>query len=874
MGLLSFLSRKSSPDGLQHDTGIITQSYQNTTALFPPVRGEYPIGGNGKRPLESLMQYHAFGQSQLRLDISSPAEEPAPAPVVPTFRDDIVERPGTAPNGRSLAGNQPNTSKTRLRRSYLSGQPPLSSSKSEQGSLRAAYPPGHLQWTDHVRSLPPVEAYRHPVIARQRSNPSLRASGRGFKDILDARSELKPLDFKSRIKASGARDYGEDVADRNIGENGHNLELPQVQAFYAKATDADLLDKSKCVPMANMSSPYRRDAAVLQPRITKPHPIDPGLRTKSLNSSSAHAYQHQRAVHVSQHSPAEAPGIRHTSDQRPTTSDAVPYHQLLNAYDARDASPESTSERSRVRRLAYRGGPPLHFSPLRNALDMSVDGSGVGSPKHRLTSPPLLKQKPDVGSQDASKDNKETAIPADWKNEPAHQVHAHSDEHDARPPSSQRSFALKPSTKRHSHTAPSVASTSKGYHTHSVKPSAASSIASNHTAIDTTAPTQRHQGHSVKAARRLSLPAGISKADIDVGAVENAPSPCINGGAARYGSSNARDNHERTKSLTSSLMRLNMEELTEAIPPRTSSLRNWSISSATPTTSDTSSNPFPRPQSQNTATTSVDLGKDFVIKNTSQLSIGDVPTLRSPKKSIAFNIDDYVSSDDDSIEPRLPRGEGEEDLLFSTAGYGTSFQLPGLFDALASSPPRGQMAVADDPFLSRPRSSASLPPGAGYFHRPFGGLPGSLSPRKRYILDTAADYDDDDEDDNDTTQSWGHGGEAYTTSSALSSPGRGGVGVGVRHTKRLSALGSHHYPQAHAHAHPAQQPDVIEEERDMSKIDVAAAVRQRKEGKARKRAAAAAEKRRLLKGKGKELAATTTAGVQADEGGRRADVEC
>lgn len=314
-----------------------------------------------------------------------------------------------------------------------------------------------------------------------------------------------------------------------------------------------------------------------------------------------------------------------------------------------------------------------------------------------------------------------------------------------------------------------------------------------------------------------------------------------------------------------------MEELTEVIPPRTSSLRNWSISSATPTTSDTSSNPFQRPQSQNTATTSVDLGKDFVIKNASQLSVGDVPILRSPKKSIAFNIDDYVSSDDDSVEPRLPRGEGEEDLLFSTAGYGTSFQLPGLFDALASSPPR-QMAVVDDPFLSRPRSSASLPPGAGYFHKPFGGLPGSLSPRKRYILDTAADYDDDeDEGEDDTTQSWGHGGDAYTTSSALSSPSRGGVGV--RHTKRLSALGSHHTHAHNAHAHPAQ-PDVIEEERDMSKIDVAAAVRQRKEEKARKRAAAAAAKRRALKGKGKELATTTTTGLEADEGGRRADVEC
>jgi hypothetical protein len=239
------------------------------------------------------------------------------------------------------------------------------------------------------------------------------------------------------------------------------------------------------------------------------------------------------------------------------------------------------------------------------------------------------------------------------------------------------------------------------------------------------------------------------------------------------------------------------------------------------------------------------MGKDFVVEDASRLSVGDGPVHRSPRKSVVFDIDDCVSSDDDSLEPRLPRGEGEEELLFSTSGYGTSFQLPGLFDALPSSP-LGQAAVMDDTLFSRPRSSTSLAP--GYLQNPFGG-PGALPPRRRYILDTAADYDDDDDDDDDT-QNW-HGGDAYTTS-GMSSPARS-----IRHTRRLSALVSHNAP------------DVIEEERDMSNIDIAAAVRQRKEEKARKRAADAAAMRRLLKGKGKELAT----GVEAEEG-HRADVEC
>ncbi|KAL6856751.1 hypothetical protein J3F83DRAFT_377269 [Trichoderma novae-zelandiae] len=46
------------------------------------------------------------------------------------------------------------------------------------------------------------------------SLPRRRSSA--FIDVLDAQGELKPYDFRSRVQASGSRDYGEDVADRNI----------------------------------------------------------------------------------------------------------------------------------------------------------------------------------------------------------------------------------------------------------------------------------------------------------------------------------------------------------------------------------------------------------------------------------------------------------------------------------------------------------------------------------------------------------------------------------------------------------------------------------------------------------------------------------
>lgn len=52
-------------------------------------------------------------------------------------------------------------------------------------------------------------------------------------DLLDAQSEIKPYDFKSRVLATGTRDYGEDVAERNLGQNAADLTNPAVQVYYA-----------------------------------------------------------------------------------------------------------------------------------------------------------------------------------------------------------------------------------------------------------------------------------------------------------------------------------------------------------------------------------------------------------------------------------------------------------------------------------------------------------------------------------------------------------------------------------------------------------------------------------------------------------------
>lgn len=768
------------------------------------------------RNLQSLKKYHALGQAQLWLDTPSPDDGAAPAPVVPTFRDESVKRPNSAPNGRPTTANRSNASKTRLRNSSLSGHLPVSSSKSQPGSLRGRQPPAHADRIDAVGNQDPVESWSRPYTAQPASTPS----GTGFKDILDAQSEFKPLDFKLRLKASGARDYGEDVADRNIGGNGHNLGLPQVQAFYARSTNVDTLGKSKSVSKANVSRPYQRDLAA-QLHISKPASLEPAPGKKHLNHSGAHQHQHEQVSQVPQLSPQKPPTTWYSVVQRPTTSDEIPQHQSSRTTVDADAKQDCTSGRSKVRRLTHRGGPP-------DFPTFSADGSCPA---------PL-----DDGT---------------------------------RPPSSGRSFPLKQSKKGRSGTAGPAVSSTKVHTKHAAKPSVAPSIATYHTAIDTATlayPTQGLAGGSastVKTARRASLPL----------------SPLVipsnhDAGAARYEPHTVHDNRQRTMSLTSSLKDVNTDGRSEVVPPRTSSLRHWSISSPTPTTSDTSSNPFQRPQSRTTATTSVDLGKDFApLKADPQLSLGDVPVpppLSAHPGSGAMYIDGcYISSDDDSLQLRIPRGSGEEELLFSTAGYGTGSQLPGLFDALASTPPGPIFAVSGDSSRPppRPRSSASLP--ATFHHRQplASAITGSLSPRAqrpRYILDTAAHYDStsdsgSDSDSDSDARTWhgggGDGGHAASAGGMMTSASSPVRSV-RRRTRRLSALGSR--------LAPASAADVIEEERDWAKVDVAVAVRQRKEEKARRRAAGTAARQGMLRRRRRERTGVDAEGNEA----QWADGEC
>lgn len=157
--------------------------------------------------------------SQQELELSPKTTDPrdqsetwdsasAPAPFVPRHPSLVVEeRPRTASSIRSLRGDWsqfPTRPKREPRRPPVSFRKPSSLS-----SVSNAY-----------QNTAQVEEHENDInsLVRLRRNNGSRASLGSIKskDILDAQEEIRPTDFRSRVQATGARDYGEDVADRNI----------------------------------------------------------------------------------------------------------------------------------------------------------------------------------------------------------------------------------------------------------------------------------------------------------------------------------------------------------------------------------------------------------------------------------------------------------------------------------------------------------------------------------------------------------------------------------------------------------------------------------------------------------------------------------
>lgn len=249
--------------------------------------GTLPVQGNGPNTLNDL-QRSARLRSEAQLSVNSSTHDaPLPSPRMSRFRSMSLGRPSTAPGSPVTAGTGPQprpksssrnrdaskvqsfvTAKKRAGPPYLLGMTGPDDNDDRDRDTHGLdqdrsgnddAPPPVPPIASHFKQIPfapdsPTFKYNPSSVRTAGGAGSISesvASGgvhmsktKGHVDILDAQGALKPSDFKTRIKAAGARDYGEDVADRNLGVNGVNLNSPAVMAFYALTGGEALAYKS------------------------------------------------------------------------------------------------------------------------------------------------------------------------------------------------------------------------------------------------------------------------------------------------------------------------------------------------------------------------------------------------------------------------------------------------------------------------------------------------------------------------------------------------------------------------------------------------------------------------------------------------------
>lgn len=203
--LRNLFSRRTSQ---KHDRLLLTaHPYVSAVKQQSPVKGTRPVAGNGPYRLENVAL-----QAQ---------ELAAEAPTVPrSRRHSDSSRPRTAPQSARFE-SYPRT------RSAFSATAPSTSSRHAQRSSRAS-PYDPRSRAQRVRS---VSAFSSDSLGSQRQPAHV--------DLLDAAAQINPSPqkFLRKTIASGKRDYGEDVADRNIAQFGGD-EFPQHDAYSCYTDDA------------------------------------------------------------------------------------------------------------------------------------------------------------------------------------------------------------------------------------------------------------------------------------------------------------------------------------------------------------------------------------------------------------------------------------------------------------------------------------------------------------------------------------------------------------------------------------------------------------------------------------------------------------
>ncbi|KAL7929379.1 hypothetical protein V8C35DRAFT_198808 [Trichoderma chlorosporum] len=336
MGLLDFLSKRPSVD---------TTSQQKSQATSPHARGIIASRENGTRtpdPSQRLLKPRLVGVTEGR-PTTNPKESDSPKPL---FQ---LKTTGRSPK-ESIAG----LSLSSIPK-YGDGERPQSRST-----------------TDRLTPLTPNFSLSH------------RRSSAAFVDILDAQGEFKPYDFRSRLQASGSREYGEDVADRNIQPAVTGSPLPRRPR--GSASTASSSTNNRTVPP--IPDHYRDQPSPRIERIVRPssrqtlgsRPVSRGKLSPAREDFDIATGAHERRLQSkSSYGQISISGSRaSTPQQAPRTAEGRYVRDEDNAFspELRSAPPPGVP----------RYKPRQYSLPSGKLLSGTLPGS-VRSAREQLNSP-------------------------------------------------------------------------------------------------------------------------------------------------------------------------------------------------------------------------------------------------------------------------------------------------------------------------------------------------------------------------------------------------------------------------------------------------------------------------------------------------------
>lgn len=799
---------------------------------------------------------------------ASEAEDSAPAPVIPRYREGFanIERPKTAPNGAgdsfasrrqresvkgppvSLMGRKPKGGKMSIAGLPIS-EPILLSPKPRTPSPPISEP---AVLSPQPRLAPPSASWRY-----QRSQSTLSmSSGKGFIDLLDAQSELKPQGFHIRVQAAGARDFGEDVADRNMIENGLGLASSKSQEFYptsgANASKPGIL-RSRFGSIREMLGAVPENKPQEAPSPQKETPFINGLAQNPVAAEPRSGPTDDQEARLSRHlSQKERVGRRLSLSSYIPSAPATAAASLAPRPQSMHRSAKSISFSTKKERAE----PPPK-------LQLPTEKPGWGNYSHLLPKgEPVPPPSPSFARDSVvlAKSNyslSPTTRTADELQHVRPTALLSSDDEDPAADRTPRGFdrgmmesarPLKPVSQRR-----------QSIH-----------VETGFDALDMRMEKEPKRPGTSGAAAPISPPRRFQPLNLisvhfhadNLAGTQQAPARA-NGWQANY---------TKTKGLVPTYdNKFRIDEIYGHVPIRTSSMAPASATSTATTTSSASSGSFPRPVSRHTPNTSVDLATISSVDSPSpQPVIGNADDAsaywtkmddqkRAPRRSVAsptyevatasfhstFNIDDYFSSGDEANDeprhgPRRPRGEDEGSLLFQASGYG-GLQLPGLYDEPKSPKVAEQthngghaqrqsrgILTAIGQEAGNTRRDSYAPAYSPELDEYYSGQTKRMTVEfddhdQTFVYEGDDDYDDE-EDETDAPV-------VYRKDLA---PGRKG-------TTRTSALGTANH----------EFPEPIAEESD-EKVDIRTAVRMRKEVKARKRAEGEAIKREQINNKNRQ----------------------